>query len=261
MPAAKKAAPAKKAPTNSNLVDIKAQLKAQVEALAARTAPPTGAAIHISQSKKFKFPSGAEDDAFGGVIVDFVVTREYYPDAYDKDNIVPPTCFAISPIIKGMAPSPNSPVIQNPADKGGCDKCPMNQWESARTGRGKACKEGRKLAILPPPEEGENIAETPIWVMKLSPTALKAFDGYANQVGKEYDGGPVTVITDFSFDSSLDYPSVRFKVGEPNQVLAEHFARTEEAVTLLMVEPDVSNYGQEPPPKAARGRVAPKGRK
>ena len=52
----------------------------------------------------------------------------------------------------------------------------MNQWESARTGRGKACKEGRKLAILPPPEEGENIAETPIWVMKLSPTALKAFD-------------------------------------------------------------------------------------
>jgi len=48
-----------------------------------------------------------------------------------------------------MKPHRNSLTPQG-GDDGGCDDCPMNEWESdPKGGKGKACKEIRKLAILP----------------------------------------------------------------------------------------------------------------
>lgn len=249
MPAAKKTSTAlstKKA--NTNLVDIKAQLAAQVAALAERTAPATGATIRVTQDKKFKFPDGTEDKEFDGVIVDFVTTRKYYPGVFDANNITPPACFAISEQPKGMVPSPNSPDKQ--ADS--CDTCPQNQWGSA--GAGKACKEGRKLGLLPPTGENEDPSQTPMWVMEVSPTALKPFDGYVNSVAKAFGLPPVGVVSHFAFDPNSSWASVRLSDPQPNNDLSEHVARQAEAKEILAVEPDVSSYGQAPAPQQ-RGRA------
>lgn len=259
MPRAPKATPASTAlatskKANTNLVDIKAQLAAQVAALAERTSPATGASIRVTQSKKFKFPDGDETgDAWSAVIVDYTCQREFYTGTYDPDNISPPACFAISDKPKGMVPSDNSPEKQ--ADN--CDDCPNNQWGSDGK-RGKACKEVRKLAIMPPAEDGEDIAQTPIWLMKVSPTAIKPFDAYVTSVGKTYGLPPVGVVSQVAFDPASDFPSVRLSHPEPNPAVAEHFARQSEARDMLAVEPDVSGYGQEKPQPAARGRVAAK---
>jgi hypothetical protein len=256
--ATKKTSTALATKANTNIVDIKAQLAAQVAALAERTAPPTGAKVTVTQSKKFKFPDGTETPGpFEAVIVDYNVHRKFYSGTYDPNNIVPPECFAISDKPKGMTPSDNSPVKQDGGK--GCDLCPQNQWGSARTGGGKACKETRKLAILPPAEDGENVNETPLWTLETSPTALKPFDAYVNGVAKTFQVPPVGVVTQFSFDANSDYPSVRFEHPQPNPALAEHFARQGEAQDILKTEPDVSAYGQEAPKPAARGR-APAGR-
>lgn len=238
----------------ANLVDIQAQLAAQVAALAERTAPATGASIRVTQDKKFKFPNGEETtDTWSAIIVDYTVTRKFYPGAFDPNNITPPACFAISQRPKGMVPSPNSPELQNPAENGGCDTCPQNQWGSS--GNGKACKEGRKLAVLPPAEEGENIADIPMWTLEISPTAIKPFDGYVNSVAKTFKLPPVGVITDIGFDPASSYASVRCGHPTPNEDLGEYLARQEEAQEILAVEPDVASYGQEAPQPAARGRA------
>lgn len=235
---------------SANLVDIKAQLAAQVAALAERTAPATGSAVRITQDKKFKFPDGTESPGpFSAVIVDFITTRKYYPGAFDPNNITPPACFAISTTPKGMAPSLNSPEKQ--ADS--CDTCPNNQWGSA--GAGKACKEGRKLALLPPATEGEDIAQTPLWTMEVSPTAIKAFDGFVSSTAKLFGVPPVGVVADIGFDPNVSYASVRVSNPEPNEALGEHVARQSEAQDILKVEPDVSGYGQEAPAPAQRGRA------
>lgn len=245
-------APAKRASTN--IVDIKAQLAAQVAALADRTAPAQGAAVRVTQDKKFKFPDGTEDTAFSAVVVDFVTIRKFYPGVYDPNNITPPACFAISTNPKGMNPSTNSPELQNPPEQGGCDKCPNNQWGSANVGQGKACKESRKLALLPPADAGEKVADMPLWTLEVSPTAIRPFDGYVNSVAKTFGLPPVGVVTDIGFDASQTYASVRLSNPAPNNELGDYVARQGEAQEMLMVEPDVSGYGQEAPAPAARGR-------
>ena len=88
------------------------------------------------------------------VVVDFVTTHNFYAGRFDKDNIVPPDCFAIGVDPKNMVPSPNAP---NPQAKD-CQSCPMNAWGS--DGKGKACKNGRKLAVLPPGSGTKSVSAT-----------------------------------------------------------------------------------------------------
>lgn len=250
-PAAKKTAAAPstalaKKPSTA-LVDVQAALKQQLAGLAERTVPDTGAAIRVTQDKQFKFPDGtATPGPFQGVVVDFVATRDYYKGAFNKDNPEPPACFAISPQPKGMVPSDRSPEKQSDS----CESCPHNQWGSDG-GRGKACKEGRKLAVLPP----DATDETPVWMLKISPTAVKSFDGYVSIVARQFGLPPIGVISDIGFDPANSYATVRLSNPQENTQVGVHFDRQSEAQEMLAVEPDVSSFGQAP---AAPVRGKPK---
>jgi hypothetical protein len=239
--ATKKTPTALAAQSSTALVDVRAALAAQVAGLANRTAPPTGAAIKVTQDKKFKFPDGTETPAggsFKAVILDYTCIREYYPGAYDKDNIEPPACFAINPEPKLLNPSANSPDRQNETCKG----CQHDVWGSGANGKGKACKEGRKLAVVPPSGD-----EDPIWMLKVSPTAITPFDGYVTSVARVFGLPPISVVSEIGFDPNQSYPTVRFGNPEENKHLAKHFARQPEAIEMLKSEPDVSNFGVEKP--------------
>ena len=134
-----------KKPVSSAVVSIQEQLKAQVAAMAGKIAPPSGINIRITQDKKFQLPDGSKvEGPLDLVIVDFVSRNTFYEGTYDPNNITPPACFAIHPEPKQMAPSENSPIKQSDD----CASCPMNQFGSS--GKGKACKNGRMLAVLPP---------------------------------------------------------------------------------------------------------------
>ena len=162
-----------KKPVSSAVVSIQEQLKAQVAAMAGKIAPPSGINIRITQDKKFQLPDGSKvEGPLDLVIVDFVSRNTFYEGTYDPNNITPPTCFAIHPELKQMAPSENSPIKQSDD----CASCPMNQFGSS--GKGKACKNGRMLAVLPPDAD----ADTPLWLLQVSPTALKGFDGFVGPV-------------------------------------------------------------------------------
>jgi hypothetical protein len=220
------------------LVDVKAiqeKLKQQAAAINDKVAPASGITIQVTQSKQFKFPDGTTADSFQGVIVDFVSANLFYEGAYDKDNIQPPACFAIGESPLTLVPSDNSPVRQSDACKG----CPMNDFGSA--GKGKACKNTRVLAVLPPDAD----ADTPIWLLKVSPTALKRYDSYVRSVASAFGMPPVAVVTTFGFDENSDYASLTFSNPEPNENLGVCYERQEEAKKLLFTEPDVSQYQAE----------------
>lgn len=72
-----------------------------------------------------------------GVVLSFSASRAYYAAAYgegESDGM--PDCY-----------SPDNVVgIGNPG--GECEKCPLNEWGSAGSGGGKACKERRLVYIL-----------------------------------------------------------------------------------------------------------------
>jgi hypothetical protein len=72
----------------------------------------------------------------------------WYSDKFDPDNPKPPDCFALGTDEEEMRPHEKSTLPQGGPD-GRCATCPKNKWNSdPEGGKGKACKNVRRLAIL-----------------------------------------------------------------------------------------------------------------
>ena len=233
--------------SNANIVSIQEALKAQAEAVNDKVAPASGNSIRVTQDKQFLLPDGTKTPGpLELVIMDFTSKNSFYEGAYDPKNITPPACFAIGSNPMKLVPSKNSPVAQATD----CASCPMNQFGSS--GTGKACKNSRVLAVLPP-DADEN---TPLWLLSTSATANKGFDGFVSGVARVFQMPPVGVVTTVGFDPNETYAKLVFSNPQPNPNVAGHFARQEEAKAMLAVEPDTSSYVKAPAPrgKAVSGR-------
>jgi len=228
----------------SSMVSIADQIAAQAAAISERITAPSGNKIKLSPGA-FSLPDGTKTPGpLELVIVDFVVKNSFYAGNFDANNIQPPVCFAIGTNPAKMVPSANSPEPQAKT----CAECPMNQFGSA--GNGKACKNERLLAVLPPDAD----STTGMMTLNVSPTGLKGFDGYVGSVSRSFSTPPVGVITAVSLDPNKTYASLMFGDPVPNPDMHDHFARQAEAQALLATEPDVS--GAKPAKKpAARSLV------
>ena len=95
-----------------------------------------------------------------GVIVDHHPVNAYWADKYAGANN-PPDCSSMDGKV-GMDQDGNRKT---------CNFCPMNAWGTADDGRGKACKNMRRLYIL---RDGESL---PL-LLTLPPTSLKNVSDY-----------------------------------------------------------------------------------
>jgi hypothetical protein len=87
-----------------------------------------------------------------GIILGTAVVNQYYEGDYDPDNAAGPVCYAIADLEGAADPQAVIDSLAPPADlptrvAESCRVCPMNAWGSGK-GRGKACKNGRRLTIL-----------------------------------------------------------------------------------------------------------------
>ena len=239
-------------------VDMQAEMALEIAAYAKRIQAPTGDRISVTQRKTFKLPNGDEVDELEAIIIDFVAANYYYVGAYDPGNITPPECFAIGLEPAGLVPSDNSPDKQCAS----CAGCWANQFKSA--GKGKACQNTRLIALITPDSD----VESPIYTLKVSPTALKSFDSHVGQVVRSF-GAPIRgVVSRISFSADSDYATLRFNTLSP--VSKEQWAlasnRLAEARDRLQTEPDVSSLiaandaGKKAPAKRAPVKAAGRGR-
>ena len=231
----------------TDIVNYDEILAQRAAALAKKIAPPSGDKIRVTQAKKFVFPDGTESSGpFQAIILDFVSANEYYSNPFTRGEVVPPDCFAINEEPGLLVPSKNAPKPQ--AEN--CASCHWNQFGTARQGKGKACKNTRLLAMVPPDFD----AATPIWLMSVSPTGIQAWDRYVATIYGQFSAPPVKVITTIAFDPKVDYPSVRFGNPQPldTDMLPLAVARMEEARQRLLTEPDYSSFQakQEAQPQA-----------
>jgi hypothetical protein len=246
MATAKKTSTAVAVKKNTGVVsvaDTMAAMQAMIAANAAKTAPAGGNTIRVTQDKQFLLPDGSKTQGpLDVVIVDFTSMNTFYENDFDKNNIVPPNCFAIGDIPAKLVPSASSPDRQ--ADD--CASCPMAAWGSGKNG-GKACKNARVMAVLPPDAD----ESTPMWLIKTSPTAIKNFDGHVKDVQRTFGVPPIGVVTSIGFDENQTYACLTFSNPTPNENAGLHLSRLEEAKEMLAVEPDVSSFNTAPPPKKA----------
>lgn len=232
-----------KKPTSGNIVNIQEALKAQVAAMSGRVAAPTGSAIRLTQDKQFSLPDGTKTPGpLQLVVVEFTNKNVFYETAFDAKNPTPPACFSIGTNPKAMVPSANSPIIQSKD----CTDCPMNAWGSK--GNGKACSNTKLLAVLPPDAD----ADTPMWLLSVSPTAGKGFDKFVGDAARIFQLPPVGVVVTVGFNPNETYAQLTFTDPQPNANVGEHFARQEEAREMLATEPDVSGFVKKPAAKSGR---------
>lgn len=95
-----------------------------------------------------------------GVIVDHHPVNAYWAVKYSGENN-PPDCSSMD----------GKEGVDRDGNRRPCNSCPYNEWGSDEDGRGKACKNMRRIYIL---REGEMF---PL-LLTLPPTSLKNFSNY-----------------------------------------------------------------------------------
>lgn len=233
------------------------EMKAELAKLGERTAPQSGAKIRITKGG-IVTPDGIKHQSVDLVVLDFIGANNYYESQFDREAIVPPTCFARGAAVLKLVPSENSPKRQNDT----CQGCWANEFKSATNGRGKACSNNRFLAVVPASVDGQHEAaeDDQMLLLSISPTKTKMWDGLVASIARVYGTMPVGVIVTLTLDTSNDdYVSAEISDPRPNPDVGMHWQRREEAREFLMAEPDVSGYvdpDKKPAPAAGRKPAA-----
>ena len=244
--------------TGKQIVSMKALTKrfsADVQNATARLNKPVGNTIGIRNSK-FTYKQELIGRSMIAIAIDFVHAQTWYEDAYDPDNPSPPSCHALSVDGEEMQPLKASPLIQ--ADF--CDGCPLDAWGTADIGRGKACAQQYKIAVVAA-GPGETLANCEMAILTLPPTSMKNWEKYVKDLGKGEERPPYGVYTRFSFVEEEEWPILEFEldqlitdVSEANAILG----RLDEARELLMTPPDFSGFDDAPARKKKSKKKAKK---
>lgn len=142
------------------------------------------------------------------VILSAPIERLYYDARYDPTKLVGPKCFAIAPIATGMGPSDRAEGKQHDT----CEGCPKNEWGSSTNGgKGKACRETRRLLLIPADAIGSIDAVKGAEVAALRPpvTSLKNYSTYVQTVATTLKRPPLAVISEIAV---VPDPKTQFKV-------------------------------------------------
>lgn len=126
------------------------------------------------------------------IIVASMLENAFYGNDFDPDNPQPPVCYAFGSEKKQMRPHEKSAQPQAES----CEECGWNEFGSADKGKGKACKNVVRLAVLPAkpldPAVLENVeaayAKTPV-------TSSKGYAAYVKGLAAKFEMPPFAFVT------------------------------------------------------------------
>lgn len=199
----------------NDLVEVRQQLAKQAQGYVSQEAAALSGGAFLSI--RGGILSFGEDRLPGNqvcaIVLDSVMENTYYGTKYDPDQPSAPTCYAFGRSLDEMAPHPSmqSDLEYFRPENHDCKTCPMNEWGSAAIGRGKACQNRRRLALIPAgqyvPRKGSRdfdlhmvddpqaIASSDVVFMKLPVTSVKTWAKYATSIAAEHQLPPHGVIT------------------------------------------------------------------
>lgn len=145
-----------------------------------------------------------EGNRMGVVIVGWLLENVYYSGRYDDSAPQAPKCFAFGLEEANMRPH-GDVVKAGQAEHAACQGCPQNEWASAEQGRGKACKNTRRLALVAAGNFGKegfelirdpvHFEQSAVGYLRLPVTSVKAYSAFVKQVGGVLKRPPYGVVT------------------------------------------------------------------
>ncbi len=250
-------------------VDVQARL-AELAQKAIATEAGTGIEANFIRVDNHRFSRGEGEDlgeAIEAIVIDSVIVNKYFDAPYVEGVQSAPACAAIGRDLETMKPYDNAPA------KGAesCAACPLNEYESAANGRGKACANRRRLIVMLMQDiEKVGYKEAPLYTLELSPTALRPWARYVRAIQRQHGVPPIACITAFACDPNEKFSTVLPSFGSVlngshiAQVLARHAEAKELAEAPVVFEgytPPNNNRGRKVGGKATpKGKAAPKAR-
>jgi hypothetical protein len=205
------------------------------------------------------------------VILDSILENVFYEGRYDADNPRGPTCFAFGRDDAKMTPHKLVVEAKNQqcGASGLCQGCPQNEFGTAEVGRGKACKNTRRLALIPAGnfdkagkfnlfDDAEHFENAAIGYMKLPVTSVKGYAGFVKQVVGTLRRPPHGIVTRVRVvPDNKDQFKVVFEPLEkvPDELMGVIMKRHEDAMAVIDF-PYQPNEEEAPPARGAR-RAAP----
>lgn len=151
------------------------------------------------------------DNQMAVIIADSLLLNEYYDTPFEEQSseVRTPACFAIA-----TERGPNAEASMQPHDEAAdpqsemCKGCDMNRFGSAERGRGKACGNKRRLAIIPAGDLGRGggkgdlelyeddfIRDSAFGWLNVPPTSTIAYASYVSMLDSTFHRAPYAFVT------------------------------------------------------------------
>lgn len=146
-----------------------------------------------------------EGNQMAVIIADHLLTNVFYEGSFDPDNPQNPKCFALGKVEADM--KPHLTVFQAEQEEHEtCAGCSRNEWGSADKGKGKACKNSRRLSLLSAGQvdrdgrlkklvDLEELKVQPFGYLNLPVTSIKGWAAYVKQLAATIGYPPHGVVT------------------------------------------------------------------
>ena len=200
--------------TGTEVMDVEAMLAGMAK-LATKAEKPSLSALSFKSGMISYNKTPVPGNQLDVIIIASTHTNAYYEGKYDPDNIQSPVCYAYSPDGENMAPHPKSSKPQHTD----CATCPMNQWKSdPNGGKGKACKNGRSMVVIPADTKPEDVLNAEVAVASLPVTSVANFSNYVNKVATLFNRPLLGLITKIKTQPDM---KTQFKVMFENMNLLD----------------------------------------
>ena len=248
-------APAKSAPKKSTAIVAWDEQMAKYATQSAAIADSigTGGKFISFKGGKITFDGGEVPGAkMNCVILDHILENALYEGKYDSKNPSSPVCFAFGTDQKDMAP--HADCTDPKSEK--CKGCEFNEWGTADTGKGKACKNIVRLALVAE-SDLEELESAELAYARVPVTSTKSWAGYVKQLESMLHLPPFAVVTELSvIEDDGDQFHICFKLAEKidpehgEALIAKHEA-AHEAIDFPY------QAAEEKPAPAAKKTAAP----
>jgi hypothetical protein len=193
------------------------------------------------------------------VVLDYIFENHYYTGRFDPNSPQTPTCFAFATVAEGeKSLAPHEKAIQPQAEQ--CAGCRWNEFGTAETGKGKACKNIRRLAMVPAGalDDGE-LDTTEIVFLKLPVTSVRNWAAYVKELNASLGVPPLAVVTRIGVtkDSETQFKVSFSRVEDVDKKLLPALLKRRMAALDALQTPYLPIEEDARPAKPAARRSAP----
>lgn len=179
---------------------LPADMMAELAGFAKDTAAlerPSVAKISLKAGQITYLGNEVPNNSLDVIVVAAIFRNCFYAGAYDPNQIVNPNCFAVSTDGEDMEPHENTtePISET------CTGCKFMEWGSAGGGsRGKACKETRRLVMMPADalNSAEDVMKAELAVVDIPVTSVRNWSNAVNAIAAQIKRPFWSVITNMS---------------------------------------------------------------